>query len=186
MTSGDGPGEPANDSERELARRASQIFEAPKPSPLQILARAILVVLLLYLIFGVLIPRFADYDEVWDAITSLSTVGLVLMIVMTLTIELLKAAAPSLLIDDLGLGQAFVAQEAAATVSNTVPGPSGVITKYAIYRRYGIEFIDFTRGTVMNGVWSNVVPLVIGGGCWVWLRYYFRRHPIQTPESVEG
>jgi uncharacterized membrane protein YbhN (UPF0104 family) len=161
MTSGDGPGESSYDSERELARRASQIFEAPKPAPLQILARAALVALLLYLIFGVLIPRFADYDEVWEAITSLSAVGLVLMIVLTLTIELMKSAAPSLLIDDLGLGQAFVAQEAAATVSNTIPGPSGTITKYAIYRRYGIEFIDFSRGTVMNGVWNNLIALVL-------------------------
>jgi putative heme transporter len=161
MTSGDGPGGSSHESGRDPARRASQIFETPKPSPLQILARAVLVVVLLYLIFGVLIPAFADYDEVWDAITSLSATGLVLMIVMTVTIELMKAAAPALLIDDLGLGQSFAAQGAAATVSNTVPGPSGTITKFAIYRRYGIEFADFSRAAVVNGIWSNLVPLIL-------------------------
>ncbi|HYJ69732.1 MAG TPA: YbhN family protein [Nocardioidaceae bacterium] len=161
MTPGDDPGEPASESQQELARQASKIFETPKLSPLQILVRAVLVAVLLYLIFGVLIPNFADYDEVWEAITSLSAAGIVLMIVLTLTIELLKAAAPSLLIDDLRLGQAFVTQGAAATVSNTIPGPSGVITKYAIYRRFGIDFIDFSRASVMNGVWSNLVALIL-------------------------
>lgn len=162
MTQGAGPGEPSEDSKRiRLAREASQIFEAPRPTPLQILARGTLVALLLLLIFGVLVPQFADYSEVWDAITSLSAAGLALMIALTLTIELMKLAAPSLLIDGLGLGRAFLAQESAAVVSNTIPGPSGTIAKYTTYRRYGIEFVDFSRGTVVNGVWSNLVPLIL-------------------------
>jgi uncharacterized protein (TIRG00374 family) len=157
-----GPAEPSEESKRrKLASEASQIFEAPRQTPLQILARGTLVVVLLLLIFGVLIPQFADYSEVWNAITSLSATGLVLMVALTLTIELMKSAAPSLLIEKLGLGQAFLAQESAAVVSNTIPGPSGTIAKYATYRRYGIEFVDFSRGTVLNGVWSNIVPLVL-------------------------
>jgi putative heme transporter len=161
MTSGDVPSKSSHESGRDLARGASQLFDTPKPSPLQILARAVLVAVLLYLIFGVLIPNFADYDDVWDAITSLSTAGLILMTVMTVTIELTKSAAPALLIDDLGLGQSFAAQGAAATISNTIPGPSGTITKFAIYRRYGIDFADFSRAAVMNGVWSNLIPLIL-------------------------
>ena len=152
---------PSGDEGRHLAREASQILETPRPTPLQILAQGALVALLLLVIFGVLIPKVADYGEVWDAITSLSITGIVLMIALTMAIEVAKAAAPSVLIDDLRFGQAFLAQEAAAVVSNTIPGPSGAVTRYAIDRRFGIEFVDFSRATVLVGVWSNLIPLLL-------------------------
>lgn len=152
---------PAESSSRRVAHEASRIFETPKPSPLQILARGILVALLLFLIFGVLIPEFANYAEVWAAIRSLSWAALILMVVLTLTIELMKSAAPTVLIPSLGLGEAFMAQEASAVVSNTIPGPSGMIARYATYRRYGISLEDFSRATVVNSAWSNVIPLIL-------------------------
>jgi uncharacterized protein (TIRG00374 family) len=154
------PGEPAK-TDRELAQATSQIFEAPRPSPSQILARGALVVCLLALIFGVLIPQFASYEEIWDAITSLTPLDLLLMIVLTLLIEFLKGLGPSLLIDRLTPTHAFLAQEAAAVVSNTIPGPSGTVSKYRTYTRYGVDAVDFTRGTAMNGAWNNVIVLVL-------------------------
>jgi putative heme transporter len=27
-------------------------------------------------------------------------------------------------------------------------------------------------------------PIVMGGGCWIWLRYYVRRHPVEVREAV--
>lgn len=137
------------------------ILVSPKLSPLQILARVALVVILVYLIFGVVIPQFADYDEVWAAITSLTTAGLITMVMLTLAIELGKAAAPALLIDGLGLRPAFLAQESAAVVSNTIPGPSGTISKYATYRRFGIDSVDFARGTALSSAWNNLVALMM-------------------------
>jgi putative heme transporter len=151
----------SEESSHRLAREASKLLEAPRLSPLQILARGALVVLLLYLIFGVLIPQFASYAEIWDAITSLTPLDLLLMVGLTLLIEFLKGLGPSLLIDRLTPTHAFLAQETAAVVSNTIPGPSGTISKYATYRRYGIDTVDFTRGTAMNGAWNNVIVLVL-------------------------
>jgi uncharacterized protein (TIRG00374 family) len=150
-----------DESSHRLAHEASQIFETPRPSPLQILARGVLVALLLFLIFGVLIPQFADYDEVWDAIQSLSWTALLLMLALTVVIELFKSEAPSLLIPRLGLGLAFLAQEASAVVSNTIPGPSGVVTRYATYRRYGIDLEDFSRAAVVNSAWTTLIPLLL-------------------------
>jgi uncharacterized membrane protein YbhN (UPF0104 family) len=150
-----------DESSRRIAHEASQIFETPRPSPLQILARGVLVALLLFLIFGVLIPQFADYSEVWSAIQSLTWTALFLLAALTIVIELFKAEAPNLLIARLRLGLAFLAQEASALVSNTIPGPTGVITKYGIYRRYGIDLEDFSRATVVNSAWTNLIPLIL-------------------------
>jgi uncharacterized protein (TIRG00374 family) len=154
------PDEPS-EAKGALGREATQIFEAPRLSPLQILARGALVLCLLFLIFGVLIPQFASYEEIWDAIRSLTPLGLVVMVGLTLLIEFLKGLGPSLLIDRLTPSHAFLAQEAAAVVSNTIPGPSGTASKFRTYTRYGIDAVDFTRGTAMNGAWNNVIVLVL-------------------------
>ena len=150
-----------DESSRRIAHEASQIFETPRPSPLQILARGVLVVLLLILIFGVLIPQFADYSEVWSAIQSLTWTAIFLLTALTILIELFKSEAPNLLIDRLRLGLAFLAQEASALVSNTIPGPTGVITRYGIYRRYGIDLEDFSSAAVVNSAWTNLIPLLL-------------------------
>jgi uncharacterized membrane protein YbhN (UPF0104 family) len=151
----------SDESSRRIAHEASQIFETPRLAPLQVLARGVLVALLLFLIFGVLIPQFANYDEVWAAIQSLSWTALILLMALTIVIELFKAEAPNLLIDRLRLGLAFLAQEASSLVSNTIPGPSGVIARYGIYRRYGIDLEDFSRATVVNSAWTNLIPLIL-------------------------
>jgi putative heme transporter len=154
-------GEPPEERGRHPEHESSKMLQPSKLSPLEILARGALVAILLYLIFGLVIPEFADYDEVWDAIMSLSWLALFTLVGLTVAIELGKSAAPSLLIDGLSLRQAFLAQETAAVVSNTIPGPSGTVAKFATYRRYGIDSIDFGRGTVMNGVWNHIVALTM-------------------------
>jgi putative heme transporter len=153
--------ETSEEGVRHVARGTSEMLQPKRLSPLEILARGTLIAILLYLIFGVVIPEFADYDEVWDAIMSLSWLALFTLVGLTFAIELGKSAAPSLLIEDLSLGQAFLAQETSAVVSNTIPGPSGTVAKFATYRRYGIDTIDFGRGTVMNGVWNHIVALTM-------------------------
>ena len=43
-----------------------------RTSPLQRIVQAALTLLLLYLIFGVVLPQIADWSDVWDAIQELS------------------------------------------------------------------------------------------------------------------
>jgi uncharacterized membrane protein YbhN (UPF0104 family) len=73
-----------------------------------------------------LIPGFASYQDVWDALTSLQPVVLLLLTVLTLVMEGCKAGAFDLMIKPLRFSDAFLAQEAAAVISNTVPGPSPI------------------------------------------------------------
>ena len=137
------------------------IMEPEKTSPRQRIIRVTLTLLLLYLIFGVLIPSFASYEDVWDALTSLDPVTVLFLTALTLVVEGCKAGAFALIIEPLRFPDAFLAQESAAVISNTVPGPSGTAARYATYRKLGISTEDFATSYVVNSSVSNVLPLVL-------------------------
>ena len=137
------------------------ILEPEKTSPRQRIIRITLTLLLLYLIFGVLIPSFASYEDVWDALTSLDPVVLLLLTGLTFVVEGCKAGAFAYIIGPLRFPDAFLAQESAAVISNTVPGPSGTAARYVTYRKFGISTEDFTTSYVVNSSVSNVLPLVM-------------------------
>jgi uncharacterized protein (TIRG00374 family) len=139
------------------------ILETPSPSPFQVIVRWALVALVMYLIFGVLIPSFADYSDVWDALTSLEPGAVVLLVVLAMTVEAAKAASYTVLTSGLPFRWAFVAQEQAVVVSNTVPGPSGTAARYISYRKFGVSQDDFGRSYVVNSAWSNGFTLLLPG-----------------------
>ncbi|HKA69825.1 MAG TPA: YbhN family protein [Actinomycetes bacterium] len=140
--------------------QSPDIFATKKPSPIQSAVRISLTVLLLWLIFGVVIPSFADYATIWDSITSLSLEQFLLLSLMTVFVEITKALAPVTLLPGLTLRWSFVADEASAAVSNTIPGPSGTAMRYLTYRRYGLSASDFGRSTVVNSIWNNALLLL--------------------------
>lgn len=137
------------------------LLEPEKTSPRQRIIRITLTLLLLYLIFGLLIPSFASYEDVWQALTSLQPIALLSLTVLTLVVEGCKAGAFALIIGPLRFPDAFLAQESAAVVSNTVPGPSGTAARYVTYRKLGISTQDFATSHVVNSSVSNVLPLVL-------------------------
>jgi uncharacterized protein (TIRG00374 family) len=151
---------PAGD-DRSARFAVPPMLETKKTSPIQKLVRVTLSLLLIYLIFGVLIPSFASYQDVWDALTSLEPAAVLVLAALTLLVESCKAGAYALIIRGLGFGRAFLAQEAAAVVSNTVPGPSGTAARYVTYRKFGISSADFGQSYVVNSAWGNAVPLIL-------------------------
>ena len=137
------------------------ILEPEAISPGQKLIRIVLTLILLYLIFGLLIPSFASYQDVWDALTSLTPAAVVLLAALTMVVEGCKAGAYALMIEPLRFRDAFLAQESAAVISNTVPGPSGTAARYVAYRKLGVSTEDFATSYVVNSSVSNVLPLVL-------------------------
>lgn len=141
--------------------RMPPMLEHEETSPRQRIIRITLTLLLLYLIFGVVIPSFASYEDVWDALTSLDPVTLLLLTALTFVVEGCKAGAFAVIIRPLRFPDAFLAQEAAAVVSNTVPGPSGTAARYVTYRKLGISTEDFATSYVVNSSVSYVMPLLL-------------------------
>jgi uncharacterized protein (TIRG00374 family) len=138
----------------------SVVEQAPRPSPLQVAARWGLTALLLYLVFGVLLPQFASYADIWDALTSLTGTELAVLGVLFVALELLKPATNALLVPGLGLRRAQASDAAASAISSTVPGPSGTAARLLFYRQYGVSTEDFGRATVVNSLANNSVALL--------------------------
>ncbi|MFB4300894.1 YbhN family protein [Actinomadura sp. NTSP31] len=138
-----------------------EILETKRASPVQIFVRAALTLVLLYLVFGVLIPGFAPYSEIWDSIQRLDMRAVLFLTALTLLAEVMKSLGPVVLLERLSPPRSFLAQETSATVSYTVPGPSGTAMRYVTYRRYGLSAEDFGRSTVTNGLWTNLVALIL-------------------------
>jgi uncharacterized protein (TIRG00374 family) len=151
---------PATPKSPVVESQRPDILTTKKASPIQSAVRISLTVLLLWLIFGVVIPSFADYATVWEAISSLTLEQFLLLSAMTLFVEITKALAPVTLISGLTLRWSFVADEASAAVSNTIPGPSGTAMRYLTYRRYGLSAADFGRSTIVNSIWNNALLLL--------------------------
>lgn len=122
---------------------------------------AVLGIALIGLVFGVMIPSFASYSEIWEAIRALDPWQWAVLAAVFLGLEFLKAAPAAAMVDDMSLGQAFVADESSKVASNALPGPSGTIARLAIYRSYGLDLIDFTQATVVNAALNNGVTLLL-------------------------
>lgn len=139
----------------------SAILETSTSSPMQRFVRIGLTLVILYLIFGVMIPSFASYAEIWDAITALTATELIVMALLTLVIEACSSGAFAMIVVPLRLWDAFLAQENSTLVSNTVPGPSGTAARYVSFKKFGISNEDFAQSYVVNNAWSNGLRLVL-------------------------
>ena len=128
-------------------------------SPLQRVVQAALTLLLLFLIFGVVLPQIADWSDVWDAIQELSAVDVLVLIGFFVLIEFLKGAEQAVAIKPLPVGKAVVASEASTAVSNVIPGPSGTAMRLYIYRSWGLTSSDFARGWLLTSVVNNAIIL---------------------------
>jgi uncharacterized protein (TIRG00374 family) len=130
-----------------------------RTSPAQRIVQAALTLLLLFLIFGVVLPQIADWGDVWDAISSLTLEAGLLLVALFVLIEVLKGAEQAVAIEPLSVRKAVVASEASTAVSNVIPGPSGTAMRLFIYRTWGLSSADFAKGWMLTAVINNAIIL---------------------------
>src|SRR3982750_1824105 len=99
------------------------------PSPAQSIRQIAISLVLLGIIFGWVIPSFASYSDIWDAMSSLSAEALLALVVVTVVLEVTKSMIPAGLVEQLSYRRSFIADEASNAISNIVPGPSGTTTR---------------------------------------------------------
>ncbi|MEO7398237.1 MAG: YbhN family protein [Ilumatobacteraceae bacterium] len=142
----DGAGDPAGGQRRWWRSRILQIA----------LSLAIVA-----LIFGFLLPKLADYGDVWDTVGDLSWPRVVILAGVTFGnllsyLPLLTAVVPG-----LRLREAAVSNFASTAVSNTLPGGAalGIGVTVTIQRSFGIGAADIALGAVISGLWNNFAKL---------------------------
>lgn len=112
-------------------------------------------------IFVGVMPRIANYGDVWDtiaAMTGLELGGLFLVGLWNLVTYwfVLVAALPG-----MRLREAAVVNQASTAVSNTLPGGGaiGVGVTVAMLRSWGFRVSAITRSAIVTGIWNNFVKL---------------------------
>jgi len=112
---------------------------------------------LIVVLFLAIIPKVADFDEVWDSLAQLRPRAIVLMLVLALLIRVLLALAYTVITPGLPLGRSLIAREASSAVSNVIPGPSGTASQFVILRSWGVSVERFTRATIGVSVSTDVL-----------------------------
>ncbi len=125
------------------------------------LAQSLLSTAIVVGIFVGVMPRIANYRDVWDTITNMTQLeigGLVIVGLWNLVTYwfVLVAALPG-----MRLREAAVVNQASTAVSNTLPGGSaiGVGVTVAMLRSWGFRLVAITRSAIVTGVWNNFVKL---------------------------
>ena len=112
-------------------------------------------------IFVGVMPLIADYGEVWDtisAMTSLEMFSLLLVGLWNLATywSVIVAALPG-----LRLREAAVVNQASTAVANTLPGGGaiGVGVSIAMLTSWGFTVAAIARSALVTGIWNNFLKL---------------------------
>jgi uncharacterized membrane protein YbhN (UPF0104 family) len=113
-------------------------------------------------VFGVVLPRIADFDRVWASIRSLTGWQYLVLIVVTLWNIVTYWPVVMAGLPGLTLAQAAVVNQSSTSVAMTVPagGAVAVGVTYAMLRSWGFRRADIALQAMVTGVWTVFVRLV--------------------------
>jgi putative heme transporter len=112
------------------------------------------------LLIGVL-PAIADFSEVWQKVSGLSTAEVVLLFLLAawniLTYQFVIMSA----LPGLPLWQAFLVGQISTAISNTVPAGSavGIGVTYSMFTRLGHSAASVGIAAALTGLWNTFVKL---------------------------
>jgi uncharacterized protein (TIRG00374 family) len=124
---------------------------------------AALAITVLIIVFGVVLPGFADYSEVWEQLTSMDPRYLLLLA----AVEVLNLAtyAPSFMTAMPGLRfrQALEVQFTGTALSNVAPlgGAVSLGFQFRMLREWGFTTGQSSRAVVVTGVFNNLCNLAL-------------------------
>jgi uncharacterized protein (TIRG00374 family) len=112
-------------------------------------------------IFAGVMPRIANYGDVWDTILAMSRFEMSTLILIGLWNLVTYWLVLTAVLPGLTYPQAAISNQASTAISNTLPagGALGVGVTYAMYSSWGFSGADVTRSVVVSGIWNNFVKL---------------------------
>ncbi|MFW2336592.1 lysylphosphatidylglycerol synthase transmembrane domain-containing protein [Ilumatobacter sp.] len=116
---------------------------------------------LLFLLFGVILPQVIDYRQVWDAITGLSADQVAVLLVLGLIRIGIAAAQHAAVIPSLGYRAALRAYLASGTLAELAPPPGDLAIRYGMYRAQGVDAEASGVGIMLTGLFDNAAKLLL-------------------------
>ncbi len=108
--------------------------------------------------FVFILPQVADYRDVWDVLTDLSTPWIAALVVATL-LNLSTFPPPWMVaLPGLAYRNAFVMTQASTALSLVVPGGAavGMAGSYGMLRSWGLQPASVARAVTLTGVWNQL------------------------------
>jgi uncharacterized protein (TIRG00374 family) len=139
-------------------------------------------------VFAFVLPRVADYGEVWDQLTALSSGGIAVLLV-TAIVNLGTFGPPWMAaLPGLSFLHALVMSQASTAAASVLPGGDavGIALSYSMLRRWGFTVEQVTVGSAATTVWNvfaNVIFAVAAAGL---LAIAGESHPLLTTLALVG
>jgi uncharacterized protein (TIRG00374 family) len=114
-------------------------------------------------IFGLVIPKVANYSDVWKTITSLTWLEFTSLFIAMAFNLLTYWPQQTAAMPGLRLGQAAVNNQTTTSISNIMPGGAAVAVAfgYYIYRTWGFTKAEIALQALVTGIWNIYVKLTL-------------------------
>lgn len=126
-------------------------------------AQVVLLVAIVIGVFGVILPRVADFDQVWMSIRALTGWQDLVLVAATLWNIFTYWPVTMAGLPGLSLPQAAVVNQSSTSVAMTVPGGGAVAVgvTYAMFRSWGFRRSEIALQALVTGIWNIFVKLAL-------------------------
>jgi len=144
----------------ETAGTAANPEPAKSGKKKQIIAGIVTVVTLI-LVFGIVFPQFANYEDAWAAVQKMSAVAIVLLAAMTVVNIAAYVWPYQASLPGIEYGPAFVVRQTSFMISNVIPagGAFGLAIQYSMLGSYGYGPAETTAAIGITSTWNTFVTL---------------------------
>lgn len=123
--------------------------------------RALVLVALLVVVFGIVLPRLVDYDAVRAALAALTPWQLALLAASSIVAYVASAGPSHVLVPGLSWPHAVGSDLAARAVVSTVPGPTDVATRFVLYRQWSIPTDVASAGIALAALFETLAYFLL-------------------------
>ena len=139
-------------------------------------------------VFAFVLPRVADYGDVWEAVSGLSALGLAGLLA-TAIVNLATFAPPWMAaLPGLSFLHALVLSQASTAAASVLPGGDavGIAISYSMLRRWGFTVEQVTVGSAATTVWNMFANVLFAVAAVAGLAISGESHPLLTTATVVG
>lgn len=126
-------------------------------------AQVLLSVAIVAGVFGVILPRVADFHQVWASIRSMKGWKYTALVAVTLGNIVTYWPVTMAGMPGLSLAKAAVVNQSSTSVAMTVPGGGAVAVgvTYAMFRSWGFRRSEIALQALVTGIWNVFLRLVL-------------------------
>ena len=151
-------------------------------------AAQLIAVVLVVGVFGFVLPRVADYGEVWSVVKELSTRDMALLSGAAILNVVTFAPPWMAALPGLSFGHAMVMSQASTAASSVMPGGDaiGMALSYSMLRRWGFRVEQVAVATAATAVWNTIANVGFAVVAVVLLALGGQSHALLTTTAAIG